>query len=87
MADALQRRLFFDEWYDAAVAATVIPLANVLAWFDNRIIDGAIRGIEWGSQSISREVRKLTTGSARDYILMAVVGTLSIAALMWRAAV
>jgi NADH-quinone oxidoreductase subunit L len=87
VADALQRRLFFDEWYDAAVAATVIPLANVLAWFDNRIIDGAIRGIEWGSQSISREVRKLTTGSARDYILMAVVGTLSIAALMWRAAV
>ena len=87
VADALQRRLFFDEWYDAAVAATIIPLANALAWFDKRVIDGAIKGIEWGSQSISGEVRKLTTGSARDYILMAVVGTLSIAVLMWRAAV
>ena len=83
VADALRRRLFFDEWYDAAVAATVIPFAKALAWFDKSVIDGAIKGIEWGSQSISGEVRKLTTGSARDYILMAVVGTLSITALMW----
>ena len=65
------------------MAATVIPFAKALAWFDKRVIDGAIKGIEWGSQSISGEVRKLTTGSARDYILMAVVGTLSITALMW----
>ena len=47
------------------------------------MIDGAIIGIEWGSMKISLDVRKLTTGSASDYIMMAVIGAFSILILLW----
>jgi NADH-quinone oxidoreductase subunit L len=83
LADALHRRLFFDEFYDALIAKTVIPLAAALAWFDKRVIDGAIKGIEWGSIRLSKDLRKLTTGSASDYILFAVVGGISVLILLW----
>lgn len=82
-ADALQRRLYFDEVYEWVIARTVIPFANALAWFDKRVIDGAIKGIEWGSQKLSSDVRRLTTGNASDYIMMAVIGAFSILALLW----
>ena len=47
------------------------------------MIDGAIKGIEWGSQKISRDVRKLTTGRASDYIMVVVIGTFSVLVLLW----
>ena len=83
MADALHRRLYFDEIYEWLLALTVMPVANALAWFDKNVIDGVIKGIERGSQSISVDVRKGTTGSAQDYILVAVIGIVSILVLLW----
>ncbi|MBT4059232.1 MAG: NADH-quinone oxidoreductase subunit L [Euryarchaeota archaeon] len=83
LADALHRRLYFDELYEWAIAKTIIPLSHAFAWFDRRVIDGAVKGIEWGSQKISGDVRKITTGRASDYILMAVIGTFSILVLLW----
>ena len=49
------------------------------------IIDGIIKQVESKSVSGSLEVRKITTGSARDYILMAAVGMISIFILIWGA--
>jgi len=83
LADALHRRLYFDELYEWVIAKTVIPLAHALSWFDKNVVDGAIKGIEFGTQKISRDVRNLTTGSASDYIMVAVIGTFSILVLLW----
>ena len=47
------------------------------------IIDGIIKQVESKSVSGSLGVRKITTGSARDYILMAAVGMISIFILIW----
>ena len=47
------------------------------------MIDGTIKTIERTSQQLSTKIRSLTTGSARDYILMAAVGTLALFALIW----
>jgi len=47
------------------------------------VIDGTIKTIETGSQSLSAVVRSMTTGSARDYILMVAVGMLAIFMLVW----
>ncbi|HJM87978.1 MAG TPA: hypothetical protein QF433_07160, partial [Candidatus Thalassarchaeaceae archaeon] len=77
------RRLYFDELYEWVIAKTVIPLAHALSWFDKNVVDGAIKGIEFGTQKISRDVRNLTTGSASDYIMVAVIGTFSILVLLW----
>jgi len=83
LATALQERLYFDAWYDAACEKIVAGFSNLAAVFDRRVVDGAIKGIESGSQSTSRQVRSLTTGSARDYIMMAALGTLLIALVLW----
>jgi len=83
LAEALQRRLYFDDLYEMTLAKTAAPLAELSAWFDKNVIDGVIKQIESNSSSGSLQVRRITTGSARDYILMAAVGMLSIFALVW----
>ena len=83
MAEALENRLYFDELYEGVLAKTVIPFSAFSAWFDRTVIDGVIKQIESNSVSGSLQVRSLTTGSARDYILMTAVGMLSIIVLVW----
>ncbi len=81
-ADALQRRLYFDEAYEWLIARTIMPFAAFAAWFDNNIIDGVVRLIERGSVAGSQRIRLITTGNARDYILMAAVGAFCIVLLL-----
>ena len=83
LAEALENRLYFDDLYEGLLAKTVLPMASFAAWFDRNVIDGVIKQIESNSVSGSLQIRTITTGSARDYILMAVVGMLSIIALIW----
>ena len=83
LSDSLHKRLHFDAIYDAAVMKIVVGFANLSAMFDSKVIDGAIKTIESTSQNASRKIRSLTTGSARDYIMMAALGTLAIFILLW----
>ena len=80
---ALQNRLYFDDLYEGILARTVIPFSEFTAWFDRKVIDGMVKQVESKSVLGSVQIRNLTTGSARDYILMATVGMLSIIALLW----
>ncbi|MGB2018320.1 MAG: hypothetical protein ACPHX2_07230, partial [Candidatus Poseidoniaceae archaeon] len=68
---------------DAACEKLVAGFSVLAATFDRRVVDGTIKGIESGSQATSSSVRRLTTGSARDYIMMAALGTLLIAVILW----
>ena len=83
LAEALQRRLYFDDMYEWALAKTATPLAAFAAWFDKRVIDGLVKQVEANSVFGSIQIRRVTTGKARDYILMTAVGALSIFALAW----
>ncbi len=83
LAVSLHKRLHFDDIYDAAMLKIVVGFARIAAIFDSKVIDGAIKTIETTSQEASRRVRSLTTGSARDYIMMAALGTLAIFMLLW----
>ena len=78
LSDALKERLYFDKWYDAAMLKLVAGFANISAAFDKNVVDGTIKTIESTSQKLSTQVRRLTTGSARDYIMMAALGVLVI---------
>ena len=78
----MDKRLYFDDLYEGIITRTVIPFAEFSAWFDRNIIDGVIKQIESNSVLGSVQIRKVTTGSARDYILMATVGALCIFALL-----
>ncbi len=83
LANSLHKRLHFDDIYDAAMMKIVVGFANLSAIFDSRFIDGVIKTIESTSQEVSRKVRSLTTGSARDYIMMTALGTLLIFMILW----
>ncbi len=83
LSDSLDKRLHFDAIYDAAMMKIVVGFAKISAMFDTKVIDGAIKTIESSSQDASRKIRALTTGSARDYIMMAALGTLAIFILLW----
>ena len=83
LAVALQNRLYIDHYYDMAMLKIVAGFSTKAAETDADVIDGTIKTIESGSQSLSTVVRSLTTGSARDYILMVSVGMLAIFMLVW----
>ena len=83
LAEALHNRLYFDDLYEWALAKTVAPFAAFAAWFDKNVIDGLVKQVEANSVFGSIQIRRLTTGSASDYILMTAVGALSIFALAW----
>ena len=83
MTRALEQRLYIDYYYDMAMLKIVAAFSKKSAEADSAVIDGTIKSIERGSQSLSSIVRSLTTGSARDYILMISVGTLAIFFFLW----
>ena len=83
LSEALHNRLYFDHYYELALSKTVLPLAAFAAWFDRKVIDGVIKRVESSSVLGSVQIRRVTTGRASDYILMAAVGALSIFALAW----
>ena len=82
LSDALRERLYFDKWYDAAMLKLVVGFANISAAFDRNVVDGTIKTVESTSQRLSTQIRRLTTGSARDYIMMAALGVLVIYLLL-----
>lgn len=83
LATALSNRLYFDHYYDMAMLKIVAAFSFKAAEADSSVIDGTIKTIERTSQQLSTKLRALTTGSARDYILMAAVGTLVLFGLIW----
>ena len=83
LAQALQNRLYFDHYYEKALGMTAIPLASFAAWFDRNVIDGIVKQVESSSVLGSVQIRRATTGRARDYIMMTAVGMISIFALAW----
>ena len=83
LSEALHNRLHFDDLYEWALDKTAMPLAAFAAWFDRNVIDGLVKQVESSSVLGSVQIRKATTGRARDYILMTAVGALSIFALAW----
>ena len=78
-----KRAARFDELYDWLCLKIVVSIGLCAALFDKKGIDGVIKGIESGSQTTSTWIRKLTTGSARDYIMMVALGSLMFVGLIW----
>tara|TARA_Y100001980_G_C14556774_1_gene350189 strand:+ start:18657 stop:20885 length:2229 start_codon:yes stop_codon:yes gene_type:complete len=83
LAEALRRRLYFDDIYDWICLKIIVPIGLGSALFDKKAVDGVIKGIEAGSQKSSSLIRKLTTGSARDYIMMVALGSIILVGLIW----
>ncbi|MBG18253.1 MAG: hypothetical protein CMB77_07885 [Euryarchaeota archaeon] len=82
VADALRRRLYFDEVYDWAVMRFITGGAMLAAVFDKRAIDGLIRKMSSTTLRASDFMKSLTTGRATDYLVMVGLGVMALGLLL-----
>ncbi len=82
VANALRRRLYFDEVYDWAVMKFITGGAMLAALFDKKAIDGLIRKMSSTTLRASNFMRSLTTGRATDYLVMVGLGVMALGLLL-----
>lgn len=72
-------KFYFDELYDALFRK---PLDVLSGFFykivDNKIVDGIVNGLGWGTSEASKGIRLVQSGNVGFYIFMMVVGIISL---------
>ena len=79
---AARSDFYGDAFNEAVFMRPGLYLTRWLVWFDNRGIDGVVRGIGSGFSALSGKLRTLQTGYARQYALTMVGGALLIVAAL-----
>ena len=78
---AMFNKFYVDELYDRAIAVPGHLMADGMAVFDARGIDGAVNGLGRGTRALAQIGRRLQTGFVRSYALAVLLGTLLVSAL------
>jgi NADH-quinone oxidoreductase subunit L len=78
---AMLRKFYVDELYEQTIVLPGSLMADGMATFDERGIDGAVNGLGRGTQRLAQIGRRLQTGFVRSYALAVLFGTLLISAL------
>jgi NADH-quinone oxidoreductase subunit L len=82
LAEAMERRFLVDEAYEAVFVGLGGRVARGLAWFDARVIDGAVRGTAGATLAIGDRVRHAQTGRVRTYVGVLAAGTVVLVATL-----
>ena len=79
LASLSYHKFYFDEIYDAVFRK---PLDLLSGFFykvvDNKIVDGIVNGLGWGTTEASKGLRLVQSGNVGFYIFMMVVGIISL---------
>ncbi len=79
LASLSYHKFYFDEIYDVLIRK---PLDAISGFFykivDTKIVDGIVNGLGWSTTEASKGLRLLQTGNVGFYILMMVVGIISL---------
>jgi NADH-quinone oxidoreductase subunit L len=67
MYRASLNKYYIDDIYQLVWARGGVLFANVLWWFDARIIDGAVNGAGWVAQRFGGALRQFQTGRLQNY--------------------
>jgi NADH-quinone oxidoreductase subunit L len=71
----MRNGFYFDELYNALIAATQENFAKLADWFDRWIIAGvAVKGTHGTTELLGRALRMLQTGNLQTYAFLFVVG-------------
>ena len=71
----MRNGFYFDELYNALIAATQENFAKLADWFDRWIIAGvAVQGTHGTTELLGRALRMLQTGNLQTYAFLFVVG-------------
>jgi NADH-quinone oxidoreductase subunit L len=79
LASLSYHKFYVDEIYDAVIRK---PLDAISGFFykivDNKIVDGIVNGLGWSASEASKGLRLLQSGNVGFYILMMVLGIVSL---------
>jgi NADH-quinone oxidoreductase subunit L len=78
----LYGKWFVDEVYELLVLAPLAMLARAAAWFDRRVVDGAVDGVATVAQRVGRGVRQMHDGHLQTYALWMAGGTAVLVAIV-----
>ena len=75
------RKYFLDELYENVIVRTVLlnGIFRGLAWFDTRVVDGAVNGVAQGAGAASRAIRQAQRGQLQIYAMTIILGIIAIA--------
>ena len=82
VAELFERKFFVDEAYEAVFVKAGGQLGRLMAWFDARVIDGAVNGAGAASTAIGRAGRQTQAGLVRGYVGAMVLGALVLVAVV-----
>jgi NADH-quinone oxidoreductase subunit L len=82
VAELMERKFFVDEAYEAVFVRAGGQLGRLMAWFDTRVIDGAVNGAGAVSTAIGRAGRQTQSGLVRGYVGAMVLGALVLVAVV-----
>ncbi|HMI04453.1 MAG TPA: NADH-quinone oxidoreductase subunit L [Pedobacter sp.] len=78
-ANLSYNKFYFDEIYDALIRKPLDILSGFFyKIFDNKIVDGIVNGLGWGTSEASKGLRLVQSGNVGFYIFMMVVGIISL---------
>jgi len=79
LANLSYNKFYFDEIYDALIRKPLDVLSGFFyRIFDNKIVDGIVNGLGWGTSEASKGLRLVQSGNVGFYIFMMVVGIISL---------
>jgi NADH-quinone oxidoreductase subunit L len=78
---AMLRKFYVDELYERTIALPGLLMADGMAEFDARGIDGFINGLGRGTYGLSQSGRRVQTGFVRSYALAVLLGTVLVSVL------
>jgi NADH-quinone oxidoreductase subunit L len=79
LANLSYNKFYFDEIYDALIRKPLDILSGFFyRIFDNKIVDGIVNGLGWGTSEASKGLRLVQSGNVGFYIFMMVVGIISL---------
>jgi NADH-quinone oxidoreductase subunit L len=78
---AMLHKFWVDEIYERTIMTPGLLMAEGMAAFDERGIDGLVNGLGRGTRRLAQVGRRVQTGFVRSYALAVLLGTLLISAL------
>jgi NADH-quinone oxidoreductase subunit L len=79
LANISYNKFYFDEIYDTLIRKPLDVLSGFFyKIFDNKIVDGIVNGLGWGTSEASKGLRLVQSGNVGFYIFMMVVGIISL---------
>jgi NADH-quinone oxidoreductase subunit L len=74
------RKYFMDELYENVLVKKLLQdgLFRAFAWFDSRVVDGAVNGVAGGINAGGKSLRRAQTGQLQAYAITIAIGLVAI---------